>query len=213
MPSTVFRKNVSIDTLPVIERDGLIWVWPGSTLKVRPSRNQSFLDSLPQMQDSTVPGFAEIPDGFTVVSEIETTAQLSQGLVLESLLDTHVPQLFASWFQTSQSFLSSSSRDESMIDLSFEPPCNVLSLSTGDFNHPATNPSSIKKQKIQKRCFHQLHVCLPCSKDQVRILQRTSINFLTWMLHIPPLKKFSQQLAQEVRLIPNLCQIYSIFRP
>eukprot|EP00210_Caulerpa_lentillifera_P003116 g2978.t1 len=35
MPSTVFRKNVSVDTLPVFEKDGLIWVWPGSTLKAK----------------------------------------------------------------------------------------------------------------------------------------------------------------------------------
>lgn len=30
MPSTVYKSHININTLPVVERDGFIWVWPGT---------------------------------------------------------------------------------------------------------------------------------------------------------------------------------------
>lgn len=30
MPSTVYRKDISINTLPSMEADGFVWVWPGT---------------------------------------------------------------------------------------------------------------------------------------------------------------------------------------
>lgn len=48
MPSTAFIPGVKIDSLPVVEADGLVWVWMGSG------------DPPP------VPEFAKPPPGFVV---------------------------------------------------------------------------------------------------------------------------------------------------
>ena len=49
MPSTRFCSGVSVTTLPVQERDGFVWVWPGR-----------------QAPADTLPTAAQPPPGFTV---------------------------------------------------------------------------------------------------------------------------------------------------
>ena len=52
MPSAPFASGVSIDAMPVVEADGLVWVWLGSGTP------------------KPIPTFAKPPDGFTVCPHV-----------------------------------------------------------------------------------------------------------------------------------------------
>ena len=53
MPQTVLCRGVGVASLPVEEKDGLVWVWPGWEAP------------------GEVPGFAMPPAGFTIHSQLE----------------------------------------------------------------------------------------------------------------------------------------------
>ena len=66
MPSTVQCKGVKVSHLPTVERDGLVWIWPG--------------DAEPaEVPTNTLP-----PGSFTLHSEIEVRASLTQPLMHRS---------------------------------------------------------------------------------------------------------------------------------
>jgi chlorophyllide a oxygenase len=67
------------------------------------------------------------------------------------------------------------------IDMEFRPPCMVLST-TG-----ISKPGKLEGKSI-KQCsthLHQLHICLPSSRNKTRMLYQMSLNFAPWLKHIP----------------------------
>lgn len=64
MPSTVQCKGVKVTHLPTVERDGLVWIWPGDAEPV-------------EVPNNTLP-----PGSFTLHSEIEVSSNQSNVPVL-----------------------------------------------------------------------------------------------------------------------------------
>ena len=190
MPSTVFCKGISVSSLPVVERHGFIFVWPGWREC-----------SPPPSEDIIAP-----PKGYTVHAEIEVEVPVDHGLLLENLLDlAHAPFTHTSTFakgwpipdmvrvQTAQ--VLSGSWQPYPIDMSFEPPCMVFSTIG------LKQPGKIERGSTAADCrnhLHQMHVCLPSKPGHTRLLYRMSMDFLEWTRYIPGIHKFWERIAGQV---------------
>ncbi|XP_055830075.1 chlorophyllide a oxygenase, chloroplastic isoform X2 [Solanum dulcamara] len=191
MPSTKIL-NVKIKSLPCFEQEGMIWIWPGN-------------DPPPATLPSLLP-----PSGFQIHAEIV----VEHGLLLDNLMDlAHAPFVHTSTFAKGWSvpsfvnFLTRASGlqghwDPYPIDMEFRPPCMVLSTSG------ISKPGKLEGQST-KECsthLHQLHVCLPASRQKTRLLYRMSLDFAPILKHIPFMKyvwrHFSEQvLNEDLRLV------------
>ena len=156
-----------------------------------------------------MPSFAELPDAFVALSEVETTVPLDKGLLMSHLLDEKVTPsnpLFRHWFHASADAQRTSSvlfmdldgakvllvdwRGQG-IESFFHPPCSVTSvLHVG---------ASGRREK--KRHIHQLHVCLPVSDSEIRVLQRVSVDFWKWTSQLPLAQKAFISMAEKVNRI------------
>lgn len=167
MPSCQQIK-ASVASLPCLEAGGLIWVWPGDETP----------KALPQPVE-------QILGGFKVHAELAMELPLEHGLLLENLLDkppaplTHlglfakgrlIPERVQSIVSLGQSLITH--RDHYSIELSFEPPCYVVSQ------------IGLPGEGYGKH-IHQLHCCLPTDNMRTRLLYRLSLNFLDWTQFIP----------------------------
>jgi chlorophyllide a oxygenase len=191
MPSTVFCKGVNIQSLACSEQHGFVWVWPGDQLAA--------LHSSP-------PELAKPPAGYVVHAEIEVEVPVEHGLLLENLLDlahapfTHTTTFARGWpvpefvkFQASR--LLSGQWDPYPIDMSFEPPCCVLSTIG------LAQPGKIVRGAQAKDCqrhLHQLHVCLPSKPGHTRLLYRMSLDFMHWVKLVPGIQQFWKYIAGQV---------------
>uniref|UniRef100_A0A0E0MAX0 Rieske domain-containing protein n=1 Tax=Oryza punctata TaxID=4537 RepID=A0A0E0MAX0_ORYPU len=188
MPATKML-NVRIRSLQCFEQEGMVWIWPG--------------DGTPE---STIPSLLP-PSGFTIHAEMVMELPVEHGLLLDNLLDiAHAPFAHTSTFAKGWSvpslvkFLTPSSGlqgywDPYPIAMEFRPPCMVLSI-TG-----ISKPGKLEG-KSTKQCsthLHQLHICLPSSRNKTRMLYQMSLNFAPWLKHIPfmhilwQVSKFSEQ--------------------
>lgn len=187
-PSTLGCKNVAISSLPVAERDGLIWVWPG------------------YLEPTEVPDYTLPPEGYSVHAEIEMTVPVEHGLLLENLLDlahapfTHTTTFAKGWpvpdfvkFRTAR--MLGGNWEPYPIDMSFEPPCMVLSTIG------LTQPGKIERGQRAASCenhLHQLHICLPSKKGEARLLYRMGLDFLQWARFLPFMDKVWTGVANQV---------------
>nr|BAQ33958.1 chlorophyllide a oxygenase [Bryopsis plumosa] len=188
MPSTVQCKGIRVASLPVAERDGFVWIWPG--------------DDVP----GEVPDFTPPPKGYSIHAEIEVQVPVEHGLLLENLLDlahapfTHTSTFAKGWpvpdvvkFNTAK--LLGGNWEPYPIDMSFEPPCMVVS------KIGLAQPGKIMRGQRADTCdkhLHQLHVCLPNRKGEVRLLYRMSLDFLGWMRALPFMDKIWKNVANQV---------------
>ncbi|KAI4307269.1 hypothetical protein L6164_030473 [Bauhinia variegata] len=195
MPSTRLV-NVKIKSLPCFEQEGMIWIWPGN-----------------DPPTATIPSLLP-PSGFEVHAEIVMELPVEHGLLLDNLLDlAHAPFTHTSTFAKGWSvpslvkFLTPSSGlqgywDPYPIDMEFRPPCMVISTIG------ISKPGKLEGQST-KQCathLHQLHVCLPSSKQKTRLLYRMSLDFAPVLKHIPFIryvwKHFAEQvLNEDLRLV------------
>lgn len=84
------------------------------------------------------------------------------------------------------------------IDTEFRPPCAVLSLIG------MSKPGKLEG-KSTRECathLHQLHVCLPSSRQKTRLLYRMSLDFAPMLKHIPLMQHLWRHFAEKV-LKPN----------
>ncbi|XP_020236512.1 chlorophyllide a oxygenase, chloroplastic [Cajanus cajan] len=195
MPSTRLL-NVKIKSVPCFEKEGMIWIWPG---------NDAPTATLP----SLLP-----PSGFEIHAEIVMELPIEHGLLLDNLLDlAHAPFTHTSTFAKGWSvpslvkFLTPSSGlqgywDPYPIDMEFRPPCMVLSTIG------ISKPGKLEGQNTRECSthLHQLHVCLPSSKQKTRLLYRMSLDFAPLLKHIPLMqylwKHFAEQvLNEDLRLV------------
>ncbi|XP_060214369.1 chlorophyllide a oxygenase, chloroplastic [Lycium barbarum] len=187
MPSTKFL-NVKIKALPCFEQEGMIWIWPGND---PPAANIPSL--LP-------------PSGFQIHAEIVMELPVEHGLLLDNLLDlAHAPFTHTSTFAKGWSvpsfvkFLTPASGlqgywDPYPIDMEFRPPCMVLSTIG------ISKPGKLEGQST-KECsthLHQLHVCLPASRQKTRLLYRMSLDFAPVLKHIPFMQYVWRHFAEQV---------------
>ncbi|NET34718.1 MAG: Rieske 2Fe-2S domain-containing protein [Cyanothece sp. SIO1E1] len=171
----------SIQTWPCFEADGLIWVWPGDeTPNEAPSRVQS------------------IPAGFQLHAELIMDLPVEHGLLMENLLDlahapfTHTGTFAKGWpVPEMVRFLTPSKTplwghwDPYPIEMSFEPPCYVVST------------IGLRGKDCGKH-LHQLHCCLPAEAGKTRLLYRLALDFWGWARFLPGKDRFWQRMAQRV---------------
>ncbi|XP_008219635.1 PREDICTED: chlorophyllide a oxygenase, chloroplastic [Prunus mume] len=187
MPSTRLHK-VKIKSLPCFEKDGMLWIWPGDG---PPSA------TLPSLQP---------PSGFQIHAELVIELPVEHGLLLDNLLDlAHAPFTHTSTFAKGWSvpsfvkFLTPASGlqgywDPYPIDMEFRPPCMVLSTIG------ISKPGKLEGQST-KQCtthLHQLHVCLPSSRNKTRLLYRMSLDFAPVLKHIPFVNFLWRHFAEQV---------------
>ncbi|KAJ9560430.1 hypothetical protein OSB04_005590 [Centaurea solstitialis] len=187
MPSTKFV-NVKIKSLQCFEQEGMIWIWPG---------NEPSSPTIPSLQP---------PQGFQIHAEIVMELPVEHGLLLDNLLDlAHAPFTHTSTFAKGWSvpslvkFLTPSSGlegywDPYPIDMEFRPPCMVLSTIG------ISKPGKLEGQST-KQCsthLHQLHVCLPSSRNKTRLLYRMSLDFAPILQYVPFMHYLWRHFAEKV---------------
>ncbi|KAG5223280.1 hypothetical protein OIU77_019658 [Salix suchowensis] len=187
MPSTLLL-NVKIKSLPCSEQEGMIWVWPGRDPPAA---------TLPSLQP---------PPGFQVHAEIVMELPVEHGLLLDNLLDlAHAPFTHTSTFAKGWSvpslvkFLTPASGlqgywDPYPIDMEFRPPCMVLSTIG------ISKPGKLEGQSTSECAthLHQLHVCLPSSRQKTRLLYRMSLDFAPVLKHVPFMHYLWRHFAEQV---------------
>ncbi|XP_043720506.1 chlorophyllide a oxygenase, chloroplastic-like [Telopea speciosissima] len=187
MPSTRLL-NVKIRSLPCFEKGGMIWIWPGSD---PPTAN------IPSL---------EPPPGFQIHAEIVMELPVEHGLLLDNLLDlAHAPFTHTSTFAKGWSvpslvkFLTPASGlqgywDPYPIDMEFRPPCMVLSTIG------ISKPGKLEGQNTQQCSthLHQLHVCLPSSRQKTRLLYRMSLDFAPMLKQVPFVHLLWRYFAEKV---------------
>ena len=173
--------QTSIASLPSFESGGLIWVWPG--------------DATPTNHPLPV---QTIPEGFAIHAEIEMDLPVEHGLLLENLLDlahapfTHTGTFAKGWsvpqlvrFLTPGHTPLAGHWDPYPIDMSFEPPCYVISTIG-------------LRGRDCGRHLHQLHCCLPSGEGKTRLLYRLALDFYGWARYLPGKDRFWRSMAQRV---------------
>ncbi|KAG6388667.1 hypothetical protein SASPL_150099 [Salvia splendens] len=168
---------------------GMIWIWPGS-------------DPPTPKLPSLLP-----PSGFQIHAEIVMELPVEHGLLLDNLLDlAHAPFTHTSTFAKGWSvpslvkFLTPSTSslqgywDPYPIDMEFQPPCMVLSMIG------ISKPGKLQGQSIRECAthLHQLHVCLPSSKQKTRLLYRMSLDFAPILKHVPFMQHLWRYFAEKV---------------
>ncbi|XP_050251204.1 chlorophyllide a oxygenase, chloroplastic [Quercus robur] len=187
MPSTRLL-NLKIKSLPCFEQEGMIWIWPGN-----------------DPPTATIPSL-EPPPGFQIHAEIVMELPVEHGLLLDNLLDlAHAPFTHTSTFAKGWSvpsfvkFLTPASGlqgywDPYPIDMEFRPPCMVLSTIG------ISKPGKLEGQST-KQCathLHQLHVCLPSSRQKTRLLYRMSLDFAPLLKYVPFVQYLWRHFAEQV---------------
>ncbi|XP_038884581.1 chlorophyllide a oxygenase, chloroplastic isoform X1 [Benincasa hispida] len=187
MPSTRLL-NVKIKSLPCFEKEGMIWVWPGND---PPAAN------LPSLNP---------PPGFQIHAELVIDIPVEHGLLLDNLLDlAHAPFTHTSTFAKGWSvpslvkFLTPASGlqgywDPYPIDMEFRPPCMVLSTIG------ISKPGKLEGQSTRECSthLHQLHVCLPSTRQKTRLLYRMSLDFAPVLKQIPFMHYLWRHFAEQV---------------
>jgi chlorophyllide a oxygenase len=190
IPSTTIYPNVHVRSLPVSELDGLLWVWPGEDIPT-----------------SKIPiEITKSPTNFEVHSELVLNVPVEHGLLLENLLDlahapfTHTGTFAKGWkipdivkFHASR--LLGGRWDPYPIDMSFEPPCMVVS--TIGLAQPGMIEVGTRAIDCRNH-LHQLHVCVPSSEGNCRLLYRMSMDFLGWSKYVPGIKELWRSVANKV---------------
>ena len=199
-PSTNELSGIRINALPCVERDGMIWVYPGR--EEPPEEHQNFTALSPP------------DDSFTIHAQIVITVPVEHGLLMENLLDlahapfTHTSTFAKGWsvpervdFKTVKNAVAQQigglggSWEPYPIDMAFQPPCMVLS------QIGLVKPGQVENGARQEDCdrhLHQLHVCLPAKDGETRLLYRMSLDFAQFAQNLPFVEEFWKELANQV---------------
>lgn len=80
------------------------------------------------------------------------------------------------------------------IDMEFRPPCMVLSTIG------ISKPGKLEGKSTQQCSthLHQLHVCLPSSRNKTRLLYRMSLDFAPVLKHVPFMHLLWRHFAEKV---------------
>ncbi|CAK9883400.1 unnamed protein product [Sphagnum tenellum] len=187
MPSTR-QVSATLETLPCIEQDGMVWIWPGSATPA-----------------STLPSLLP-PANYTIHAQIVLELPVEHGLLVENLLDlahapfTHTTTFARGWkvpsfvkFRTPMAKLRGT-WDPYPIAMEFQPPCMVLSTIGLE------KPGKLDGSDVDA-CpthLHQLHVCIPSSPGKTRLLYRMALDFAPFLKHVPFIQYLWQHLANKV---------------
>ena len=81
------------------------------------------------------------------------------------------------------------------IDMEFRPPCMVLSTIG------ISKPGKLEGQNTRQCAthLHQLHVCLPSSRQKTRLLYRMSLDFAPLLKYLPFVQYLWRHFAEQVK--------------
>lgn len=189
MPSTKFCSGIKVRSLPVVECDGMIWVWPGSAEPV-----------------GSPEGLAAPPEGYEIHAEIEVEVPVDSGLLVENLLDlahapfTHQGTFARGWnvpdvVQFTANAALSGFWNPYPIDMEFRPPCQTVS------QIGLARPGEIMRNVSAGDCDNHLvqyHWCLPSRPGHTRLLYRMSMDFMGWMRYVPGIQEVWKSVAGQV---------------
>ncbi|XP_031490466.1 chlorophyllide a oxygenase, chloroplastic-like [Nymphaea colorata] len=131
---------------------------------------------------------------------------IEHGLPIDNLLDlAHAPFTHTSTFAKGCSvpslvkFLTPENGlqghwDPYPIDMEFGPPCMVISAIG------ISKPGRLEGQNT-RQCsthLHQLHVCLPSTRQKTRLLYRMSFDFAPFLQHLPFMQILWRHFAEKV---------------
>jgi len=188
LPSSEVHNGSGVNSLPIAESDGFIWIWPGETTPTK------------------LPECVNPPDDFKIHAELMLDVPVEHGLLLENLLDlAHAPFTHTSTFAKGWPVpdavkfharrLLGGNWDPYPIDMSFETPCMVVSLIG------LQQPGKIERGTRAAACthhLHQLHVCLPTNNRRSKLLYRMSLDFLHWTRCVPGIQTLWGNVAKQV---------------
>ncbi len=208
--------------LPTAVMDGMLAVWPGESAP-----------TAPPPQGALMP-----PSNYVIHAEIVVEdVPAEHGLLIENLLDlahapfTHTGTFAKGWgVPEAVKFAADAARAPGdgwadigtwlaggargswapyPIDMSFEPPCCVVShvglaqagaAGSGAQFVPGTRALDCPKH------LHQLHVCLPSRTGRTRLLYRMALDFAGWAKIVPGMhlvwsEMAAQVLGEDMRLV------------
>jgi chlorophyllide a oxygenase len=208
--------------LPTAIMDGLLAAWPGSSAP-----------TAPPPQGALLPPSHYVLHAEIVVEDVPA----EHGLLLENLLDlAHAPFTHTSTFAKGWrvpdmvrfaagatrapgdgwvdmgNWLAGGARGSWApypIDMSFEPPCCVIShvglAQPGAAGSGAQYVAGSRAADCSKH-LHQLHVCLPSRTGSTRLLYRMYLDFAGWAKAVPGMhlvwsEMAAQVLAEDMRLV------------
>ena len=199
MPSTPLLLGVSVRALPVLEQDGLLWVWPGRG-----------------MPAAALPHLAP-PRGFTLVAATSIDVERDAVALVAALLDASggapaalalppVPERSASAAGTSRAAapaqppyleaadgaglvaaaaraLRMSGGGGSLLAAAFEPPGAVVTTLQlgGEAEAGGRDADDAQAWRV-----HMLFVCVPALPGRTRVLYRLAVNFAPPALALAP---------------------------
>mmetsp|Transcript_9484 Transcript_9484/g.25790 ORF Transcript_9484/g.25790 Transcript_9484/m.25790 type:complete len:581 (-) Transcript_9484:13-1755(-) len=189
MPSTKFCSGIKVRSLPIVECDGLIWVWPGNAEPI-----------------GSPEGLGAPPEGYKIHAEIEVEVPVDSGLLVENLLDlahapfTHQGTFAKGWsvpdvVQFTASAALSGFWNPYPIDMEFRPPCQTVS------KIGLARPGEIMRNVCADDCrnhLSQYHWCLPSRPGHTRLLYRMSMDFMGWMRFVPGIERVWKAVAGQV---------------
>lgn len=189
MPSTKMCSGIKVKALPVVEADGLVWVWPGNAEPV-----------------GSPEGLGAPPEGFKIHAEIEVEVPVEHGLLIENLLDlahapfTHTSTFARGWpIPDAVKFTANKALagvwHPYPINMEFRPPCITVSMIG------LSQPGKIERDVLAEDCqnhLHQIHFCLPSREGHTRLLYRMSMDFLGWMRYVPGIQQVWKSVAAQV---------------
>jgi len=189
MPSTKMCSGIKVKALPVVEADGLVWVWPGNADPV-----------------GSPEGLGAPPEGFKIHAEIEVEVPVEHGLLIENLLDlahapfTHTSTFARGWpIPDAVKFTANKALagvwHPYPINMEFRPPCITVSMIG------LSQPGKIERDVLAEDCqnhLHQIHFCLPSREGHTRLLYRMSMDFLGWMRYVPGIQQVWKSVAAQV---------------
>jgi len=202
--------GIGVRHFPTAEKDGMVWIWPGEGPPAMCDDGETFA-----IPDYTKPpaAFEGSAKDFVVHAELVIDVPAEHGLLLENLLDlAHAPFTHTSTFAKGWSVpdlvnfkmqdVLGGNWEPYPIDMSFEPPCCVLS--TIGLEQPGKLQEGMRAETCTKH-LHQLHVCIP-TRTGTRLLYRMSLDFMGFMQHVPFSKNLwsamaTQVLGEDLRLV------------
>ncbi|CAJ1333912.1 unnamed protein product [Effrenium voratum] len=180
--------NAKVQTYPVLEQDGVVYVWPGPP--------EAAEDTASPPRDMTDEGtaLADPSSGF-VLSTMCLDLPIDHSLMVENLLDpAHIPFAHEGTIGSRKKIEKMNMTIEKTANgfrgrikpeyyNAFEAPCNIVL-------HTPPKPGSWD--------MYQYVACTPTAPGQMRMVYRAYRNFATWVEKVPPLKRAFDRMSQKI---------------
>jgi chlorophyllide a oxygenase len=171
--------NVYVDAAPIVERDGLLYVWAGVW---EPERAEEILSELPPSA-ATAP-----PSGFAAMAEVTIDVPLDAPAILSRLMDVKGHEVGFDGRARQENKVPFTRVDTTTLSDDVFP--KVIAKVLRGFGKPAPKrveftPACILDSTIgldgvggQDWNVHQTHVVLPSRPGKARVLYRLSVDFV-----------------------------------